>query len=140
MCSSCKRDSTINRGSCERPDCTAAPTARGCSLSRLTLLSRRDNKNRSMIIAFACGETRQIFLGQGSRRLPFEIQNTARRKLEYLHRARTLADLRMPPENRLEGLKGDRIGQHSIRINDQWRICFEWADGNARAVEIVDYH
>jgi len=68
------------------------------------------------------------------------IQNTARRKLKYLHRARVLHDLAMPPGNRLEVLKGARKGQHSIRINDQWRICFEWREGNAERVEIVDYH
>ena len=93
-----------------------------------------------MIISFVGAATEQIFRGERSRRLPPDIQNTARRKLEYLHRARRLDDLRMPPGNRLEGLKGDRKGQHSIRINDRWRICFEWRDGNAIEVEIVDYH
>ena len=93
-----------------------------------------------MIVSFACSETEGIFRGQRSRRLPSDIQNTARRKLEYLHRARMLDDLRMPPGNRLQALKADRKGQHSIRINDQWRICFEWRDGNAEKVEIVDYH
>lgn len=93
-----------------------------------------------MIVSFACAETERIFRGERSRRLPFDIQNTARRKLEYIHRARTLHDLMMPPGNRLEALKGGRKGQHSIRVNDQWRICFEWRDGNAERVEIVDYH
>ena len=64
----------------------------------------------------------------------------ARRKLLYLHRARSLNDLRVPPGNRLEPLKGDRQGQHSVRISDQWRLCFVWANGNAYDVEIVDYH
>jgi proteic killer suppression protein len=68
------------------------------------------------------------------------IERVARRKLLYLHRARTLEDLKAPPDNRLELLKGDRKGQHSIRINDQWRICFTWRDGDAYDVEIVDYH
>ena len=68
------------------------------------------------------------------------IERTARRKLLYLHQARRLEDLRVPPGNRLETLKGDRQGQHSIRINDQWRICFRWRDGDAFDVEIVDYH
>jgi proteic killer suppression protein len=68
------------------------------------------------------------------------IERVARRKLLYLHRARTLDDLRVPPGNRLEALKGDRRGQHSIRINDQWRICFMWRNGEAFNVEIVDYH
>ncbi len=93
-----------------------------------------------MILGFSCSETERIFRGERSRRLPPAIQNTARRKLEYLHRARTLQDLRMPPGNRLETLKGERAGQHSIRINDQWRICFRWHAGNSDAVEIVDYH
>ena len=68
------------------------------------------------------------------------IERQARRKLLYLHRARTLQDLMAPPWNRLEALKGDRHGQHSIRINDQWRICFRWVEGNAYDVEIEDYH
>lgn len=92
-----------------------------------------------MISSFACPETERIFRGERSRKLPPEIQNTARRKLEYLHRARTLDDLRMPPGNRLEALRGDRAGQHSIRVNKQWRICFLWT-GNAEQVQIVDYH
>lgn len=93
-----------------------------------------------MIISFRCEETEKIFRGERSRKLPPEIQKTARRKLEYLHRARRLLDLQAPPGNRLEALKGGRKGQHSIRINDQWRICFVWNEGNAAAVEIVDYH
>jgi len=68
------------------------------------------------------------------------IERQARRKLLYLHRARTLQDLSVPPGNRLEALRGNRRGQHSIRINDQWRICFRWKDGDAHDVEIVDYH
>jgi proteic killer suppression protein len=68
------------------------------------------------------------------------IERPARRKLLYLHRAQVLRDLMAPPGNRLEALKGDRKGQHSIRINDQWRICFRWLDGHAYDVEIVDYH
>jgi len=93
-----------------------------------------------VIQSFACAETERIFRGKRSRKLPLDIQNTARRKLEYLHRARTLGDLAMPPGNRLEALKGDRKGQHSIRVNDQWRICFVWRAGNVQSVEIVDYH
>jgi proteic killer suppression protein len=68
------------------------------------------------------------------------FERPARRKLYYLHRAKTLLDLRIPPGNKLEALSGDREGQHSIRINDQWRICFRWIDGDAYDVEIVDYH
>jgi len=93
-----------------------------------------------VITVFACGETERIFRGERSRKLPPDIQNTARRKLEYLHRARRLSDLWAPPGNRLEALQGNRAGQHSIRINDQWRICFRWRDGNVERVEIVDYH
>ena len=74
------------------------------------------------------------------RRLGWDIQQTARRKLRMLNNAQSLSDLRVPPGNRLEALRGDRAGQHSIRINDQWRICFEWREGDAFDVEIVDYH
>ena len=91
-------------------------------------------------MSFACVETENIFRGMRSRSFPPEIQNTARRKLEYLHRARSLRDLIRPPGDRLEKLKGGRVGQHSIRINDQWRICFEWRDQHSERVEIVDYH
>lgn len=76
----------------------------------------------------------------GSRRLPPEIQQTARRKLRILNNAQSLGDLRVPPGNRLEALKGDRKGQYSVRINEQWRICFRWQDGHALEVEITDYH
>ena len=78
--------------------------------------------------------------GQRSRRLPQDIQPLSRRKLRMLNNARSLDDLRIPPANRLERLKGDRAGQYSIRINDQWRICFVWKQGDALDVEIVDYH
>lgn len=74
------------------------------------------------------------------RRPPEGIQRRAQRKLMILNNATNINDLRVPPENRLEALSGDRDGQHSIRINDQWRICFVWSDGNAYQVEIVDYH
>jgi proteic killer suppression protein len=92
-----------------------------------------------MIESFACAETERIFQGNVSRRLPTDIQRTARRKLLQLHAATQLRDLTVPPGNRLEALRGGRAGQHSIRINDQWRICFRWESG-AHAVEIVDYH
>jgi proteic killer suppression protein len=81
-----------------------------------------------------------IFEGIESRKLPLEIQKVARRKLKYLDAAESLQDLRAPPGNHLEALKGDRGGQYSIRINQQWRICFRYSKGNAKAVEIVDYH
>ena len=93
-----------------------------------------------MIESFASKETEKIFPGQISKKLPLEIQRAARRKLIYLDDAEDLQDLRAPPGNRLEKLKGDRAGQYSIRINDQWRICFEWFDNKARSVEVVDYH
>jgi proteic killer suppression protein len=93
-----------------------------------------------VITGFKDKETPKIWDGKVSRRLPANIQSVARRKLRMLNNARTLEDLRIPPANRLEALKGKRKGQHSIRINDQWRICFVWADGNAEDVEIVDYH
>ncbi|TXI73653.1 MAG: type II toxin-antitoxin system RelE/ParE family toxin [Dechloromonas sp.] len=93
-----------------------------------------------MIRSFAERETERIWEGRPSRRLPLEMQAVARRKLRMLNNAAELADLRIPPANRLEALRGDRKGQHSIRINDQWRLCFRWADGDAFDVAIVDYH
>lgn len=93
-----------------------------------------------MIRSFRCKETEKIFSRQVSRRLPRDIQQIALRKLRMLNRAVTLQDLRVPPANRLEKLRGDRAGEYSIRINDQWRICFEWREGDAHNVEITDYH
>jgi len=88
----------------------------------------------------ADNETEKIWSGAGSRRLPVDILQVARRKLRMLNSAAVLEDLRIPPANRLEALKGDRKGRHSIRINDQWRICFRWKESGADDVEIVDYH
>ncbi len=93
-----------------------------------------------MIESFASKETERIFLGEVSKKLPLDIQRTARRKLLYLDDAQDIHDLQVVPGNRLEKLKGDRLGQYSIRINDQWRICFEWSADKATKVEIVDYH
>ena len=93
-----------------------------------------------MIQSFADEETALIWLGRRSRRLPFDMQATALRKLRLLNQARALSDLRVPPGNRLEGLQGERAGQYSIRINDQWRICFMWREGGLADVQIVDYH
>ncbi|MCI0610773.1 MAG: type II toxin-antitoxin system RelE/ParE family toxin [Anaerolineae bacterium] len=93
-----------------------------------------------MIESFASKETEKIFLGQVSKKLPTDIQRTARRKLLYLDDAENLQDVRAVPGNKLEKLKGSRAGQYSIRINDQWRICFEWTNNKAKSVEIVDYH
>jgi len=93
-----------------------------------------------VIESFASEETKKIFGGTLSTKLPRDIQRIARRKLIYIDDAEDLQDLIAPPGNRLEKLKGDRSGQYSIRINDQWRICFEWVDNKAKNVEIIDYH
>ena len=93
-----------------------------------------------MIKTFADKGTEKLFQRQPSRSMAVEIQRKARMKLEILDAAEKLDDLKVPPGTRLEKLSGDRQGQHSIRINDQWRICFIWKDGEAYNVEIVDYH
>lgn len=93
-----------------------------------------------MINSFKNKETEGIWKGIVSKKLPFEIQNTARRKLRMLNNAQDIADLRIPPANRLEKLKGDLENFYSIRINNQWRVVFQWRNGNAYNVEIVDYH
>jgi proteic killer suppression protein len=93
-----------------------------------------------MIKAFRCKETEKIFKGRFSNKLPQIIQRISERKLIMIHRAGELNDLRVAPENRLEALKGRCKGQHSIRINDQWRICFEWHHDGVYDVEITDYH
>ena len=92
-----------------------------------------------MIKSFRSPEAEALFNDRPAARFR-SIERPARRKLLYLGQARTIQDLLVPPGNRLEALKGDRKGQHSIRINDQWRICFRWAEGHAYEVEIVDYH
>lgn len=93
-----------------------------------------------MIVSFRCGETHLVWTGERGRRLPPDIQAAALRKLRLLAAAKRLEDLRVPPGNRLEALVGDRSGQHSVRINDQWRICFRWSEGGPADVEIIDYH
>ena len=93
-----------------------------------------------MIKSFKDKEAEKIFNGQFSSKLPENIQRIALRKLTQIYGAATLSFLRIPPANRLEKLTGDREGQWSIRINDQWRICFEWHDGDAENIEITDYH
>lgn len=93
-----------------------------------------------MIKSFADTETEKVFNREFSRKLPTDIQRNARRKLELLNVAKVLNDMRIPPGNRLEKLVGDRDGQHSIRVNQRWRICFVWRKGDAHNVEIVDYH
>ncbi|MGC9396633.1 MAG: type II toxin-antitoxin system RelE/ParE family toxin [Anaerolineae bacterium] len=93
-----------------------------------------------MIRSFRSKETEKIFYRERSSKLPPDIQQVALRKLRMLNRSVTLQDLRVPPANHLEKLTGDRAGQYSIRINAQWRICFEWREGDVYEVEIVDYH
>lgn len=93
-----------------------------------------------MIRGFADRETALIWEGRRSKRLPSDIQTSALRKLRLINQARVIGDLRAPPGNRLEVLKGDRAGQWSIRINDQWRVVFDWHEDGAGNVEIVDYH
>ncbi|HZZ91910.1 MAG TPA: type II toxin-antitoxin system RelE/ParE family toxin [Usitatibacter sp.] len=93
-----------------------------------------------MIQSFADRVTAAVFSGLEVRRLPWEVQLAARRKLKLIDATNSLESLRAPPGNRLEALRGDRKGQWSIRINDQWRICFRWAQGDAFDVQIVDYH
>ena len=93
-----------------------------------------------MIKSFKCKETEKIFNRQFSYKFPNDIQRVALRKLRMLNRAMMLQDLKVPPGNRMEKLKGKRKGQHSIRINDQWRICFFWKENNSYEIEIVDYH
>ena len=93
-----------------------------------------------MIRSFRCTDTAQVFRRERVRAIPSDIQQRAYRKLALLATAARLDDLRALPGNRLEALRGDRAGQHSIRINDQWRVCFIWRDGGADQVEIVDYH
>jgi proteic killer suppression protein len=93
-----------------------------------------------MIRSFADRDAAALFHGRFARRLAHDVQRIAQRKLLQLHQAEELRDLAAPPGNRLELLRGKRAGQHSIRINDQWRICFVWRDGGADRVEILDYH
>jgi proteic killer suppression protein len=92
-----------------------------------------------MIESFACESTRDLFIGERVERF-VNIQSTALRKLQQLHAAQTLSFLRMPPGNRLEPLRGDLKGHYSIRINEQWRLCFIWSEGSAQQVQIIDYH
>ncbi|MBP9693033.1 MAG: type II toxin-antitoxin system RelE/ParE family toxin [Alphaproteobacteria bacterium] len=93
-----------------------------------------------MIRSFKCSETQKIWEGKVSKKLHFDIQQVARRKLRMLNNAHILNDLRIPPANRLEPLRGNRVNQWSIRINNQWRVCFYWHDGDVSDVEIVDYY
>jgi toxin HigB-1 len=93
-----------------------------------------------VVKSFKNKDTEKIYNRDDAGKLPADIQQVALRKLRMINNARNLTDLRIPPANRLEKLRGSRMGQHSIRINDQWRICFKWRDGDAFEVEITDYH
>jgi proteic killer suppression protein len=93
-----------------------------------------------MVKSFKNKETEKVYSREGSGKLPRDIQQVALRKLRMINNAKNLNDLRIPPANRLEKLKGAREGQYSIRINDQWRICFTWREADAYDVEITDYH
>ncbi len=93
-----------------------------------------------MIKTFNCKETEKLFNRNFSKKFPQDIQRVVLRKLRMLNRARIINDLKVPPANRLEALRGKRKGQYSIRINNQWRICFKWKDGEVNNVEIIDYH
>jgi len=93
-----------------------------------------------MIKSFRCADTEKLFRGEYARKLPHDIQRVAMRKLWILDAVPDLNSLRVPPGNRLEALSGNRLGQYSVRINDKWRVCFRWHDGNAYDVEIADYH
>ena len=93
-----------------------------------------------MIASFACRKTERLWQRRRDHGLPPQIERVALRKLAQLDRSRELRDLSLPPGNRLEALKGNRAGQHSIRVNDQWRVCFRWQGEDALNVEIVDYH
>jgi proteic killer suppression protein len=93
-----------------------------------------------VIKSFKNRETEKIYSREVSKKLPTDIQQVALRKLRMINNAKNINDLRIPPANRLEKLSGNREGQYSIRINDQWRICFIWQDGDAHNVEITDYH
>ena len=112
-------------------------------IARAIFLLDDNNATRyymDVIKSFTSSEAAKIYDREGSKKLPPSIQNVALRKLLMIDAAVTINDLRAPPANRLEKLKGSRNGQHSIRINDQWRICFRWVDGGAYDVEIIDYH
>jgi len=93
-----------------------------------------------MILSYGSKETEKVWFGERVKKWPLDIQTSGRRKLRMLNNSQNLADLRIPPSNRLEKLSGNLKDYYSIRINDQWRIIFNWADGNATQVEIIDYH
>jgi len=120
----------------------ALPLSENIYLSGNFILYRFGNSwhSRTMIKSFADKETEKIWNQESSRKLPGDIQVRAHKKLRMIHAAGALESLQVPPSNRLETLKGDRKSQWSIRINQQWRICFRWEDGDAYEVELADYH
>jgi len=105
-----------------------------------TMHAKRASSFRTVIATFACRATHQLWLGQRSAKIPHSLHQVALRKLTQLQAANSLNDLRIPPGNRLQALKGNRQGQHSIRINDQYRLCFHWEGREAYEIEITDYH
>ena len=111
----------------------------GCGVKRVFDFNNGARYHSRMIQGFHCGETEAMFAGKRIARFA-NFEAVAMRKLQQLHAATALEFLRVPPGNQLEALKGDRKGQHSIRINGQWRLCFVWTNGHATRVEIVDYH
>lgn len=105
------------------------------------IIARRYGSNQSVLLAlFKDKDAERVFHGHAARRLPSEIQRRARMRLQRVVTAVALADLRLPPSHRLERLRGNRHGQYSIRINDQWRVCFRWTNQGATDIEITDYH
>ena len=136
----------MSPGTCRRPGSRDCGNARPHTPVTGTLRNREVDKchvtryDASVIKTFADRQTQELFVTGRSRRLPPEITRRARRKLEYIDLAADLHDLRNPPGNRLHKLGGDRTGQHAIAVNDQWRVCFRFVDGDAYDVEITDYH
>jgi proteic killer suppression protein len=118
-------------------ECSAAPKTRGCATVDVCHVTRY---NRCMIKTFADKQTQQLYLTGAVRRFPPDIARRAVRKLDQVDAAKRVEDLRVPPGNRLHLLDGNRAGQYSISINDQWRICFRFEDGDAYDLEICDYH
>jgi len=118
----------------------ASPTPLAWFVSIFIDFINASRYHRQVIKSFHCKETEKLFNGRFSKRLPPEIQKRGKMRLDRINAASALDDLRVPPSHRLEALEKDRKDQHSIRINDQWRVCFIWKDGNAHNVEITDYH
>lgn len=112
----------------------------GCRDTFTLDVNSYNSHTHSVIQSFADKRTAALFLGEAAKNVSPAVRRRAEAKLMMLHQARSLNDLRVPPANRLKALKGDRVGQYSIRINDQWRLCFRWRNGDAYDVEFVDYH